>query len=223
VAFDPQSVAAQTGLAAVLAARVRERQSDSPAADIERAEEAVKQALALSPRSTSVHSVRGELLRAEGRCDEATREYETVLASNRNSMPALFGIGICKVLSGSVGEAIQPLEESIRLEPSNPYIVYRYDWLGLTHLLLSRTDQAIFWFEKARSVSPGISGPHAHLAAAYALNGETGRAAPELAEARKLAGDDRYSSVTKTWVPEARALADTTYFAGLRKVGVPEE
>jgi TolB-like protein/DNA-binding winged helix-turn-helix (wHTH) protein/Tfp pilus assembly protein PilF len=223
VALDPQSVAAQTGLAGVLMARVREGQTDSPAADIERAEGLVKQALALSPRSASVHFIKGDLLRTEGRCHEAIPEYETVLASNQNSMLALFGIGICKVLTGSVGEAIQPFEESIRLDPRHPYIVYRYDWLGLAHLLLSHTDQAIVWFEKARSVSPGISGSHAHLASAYALNGETGRAADELAEARKLAGDDRYSSITKTWVPKARALADATYVAGLRKAGMPEE
>ena len=58
------------------------------------------------------------------------------------------------------------------------------------HLLQSRTDEAIVWLEKARNAMP------AHpifrlLASAYALKGETERAAAELAEARRLVGDDR--------------------------------
>jgi hypothetical protein len=66
------------------------------------------------------------------------------------------------------------------------------------------------------------------LAAAYALNGETERAAAELAEARKLSADDRYTSITRLkaryWgVPKARARFEATFFAGLRKAGMPEE
>ena len=51
-----------------------------------------------------------------------------------------------------------------------------------------------------------------------------------LAEARRLSGDDRYSSLARLqavvgyWgVPRVRALFEATYFAGLRKAGVPEE
>jgi hypothetical protein len=42
-------------------------------------------------------------------------------------------------------------------------------------------------------------------------------------------GDDRYSSITRLkavryfGVPKIRALFETTYFAGLRKAGMPEE
>ena len=51
----------------------------------------------------------------------------------------------------------------------------------------------------------------------------------ELAEARRLVGDDRYSSIARlraveSWgAPKIRALVETTYFAGLRRAGVPEE
>jgi len=97
------------------------------------------------------------------------------------------------------------------------------------HLLQSRTDEAIFWFEKARSANPEHSSSPAYLASAYALNGETERAATELAEARRLAGDDRFSSIarvkaSRSWgVPKISALHEATYFAGLRKAGMPEE
>ena len=62
-----------------------------------------------------------------------------------------------------------------------------------------------------------------------ALTGYPERATAELSEARKLIGDDRYSSIAHvravaSWgVPEICDLAEITYFAGLRKAGVPEE
>jgi adenylate cyclase len=197
LALDPQSVAAQILLANVLLNRVRENLTDSRAADIERAEGLVRQALAISPNNPMVHLAKGQLLRTQRRCEEAIPEYDMVLASNRNSVAALLGLGICKVLVGSVNEAIPLFEQSIRLDPRDPYVVYRYDWIGLVHLLQSRTDEAIIWFEKARSVNPAMSGPHAHLASAYGLKAETERAAAELAEARRLSGEGSFPSIAR--------------------------
>ncbi len=157
-----------------------------------------------------------------------SRIRHRVIASDRNSVAALLGTGICKVWVGSVNEAIPLFQQTIRLDPRAPYVVYWYDWVGQVHLLESRTDEAIVWFEKARSVNPAISSPHAHLAAAYALKGETERAAAELAEARRVSGEGSFSSIARLsrgyyGVPKIRALYEATYFAGLRKAGVPEE
>jgi len=225
LAIDPQSVEAKIRLANTLAARVREGQSDSGAADIERADGLLTQALRLSPRNAFVHSVKGGLLRAQRRWDEAIPEYQAALSSDRNLTHALFGIGICRVMTGLVEEAVQPLEQSIRLDPRDPNIVYRYQWLGLAHLLQSCIDEAIVWFEKARSISPGLPQPHAALASAYGLKGDAERAAAELAEARRLSAGDRFSSIARIRMGDwgQRALAEATFFAGLRLAGMPEE
>jgi tetratricopeptide (TPR) repeat protein len=104
-----------------------------------------------------------------------------------------------------------------------------YGRIGFAHLWQSRTDEAIIWAEKARDANPARFPPHSALAAAYALKGETERAAAELAEARRLVGDDRYSSIarlraTANWfAPNIQALREATFFVGLRKAGVPEE
>jgi predicted Zn-dependent protease len=93
----------------------------------------------------------------------------------------------------------------------------------------SRTDEAILWLERARNANPVLPLPRAPLASAYALKGETERAAAELAEARRLSSDNRYSSLARLkaaqylGVASVRALFETTYLAGLRKAGVPEE
>jgi tetratricopeptide (TPR) repeat protein len=64
------------------------------------------------------------------------------------------------------------------------------------HLLQSRIEEAILWFEKARSAHPGLAPQHALLASAYALKSEHERAAEELAEARRL-NSNRYSSIAR--------------------------
>jgi len=95
--------------------------------------------------------------------------------------------------------------------------------------LQSRTDEAIVWLEKARSAIPANPFVRSRLASAYALRNETERAAAELAEARRLVGDDRFSSIARLrtkgyWgVPKTRALYEATYFVGLRKAGMPEQ
>jgi hypothetical protein len=100
--------------------------------------------------------------------------------------------------------------------------------IGLVHLLQSRTDEAIIWLEKARNATPAHPLIRAWLASAYALKGETERAAVELAEARRLSPDDRFSSIARLrasryWgVPKIRALFKATHWAGLRKARVPE-
>jgi hypothetical protein len=98
------------------------------------------------------------------------------------------------------------------------------------HLLQSRIDEAIIWLERARNAIPARPGIRAQLAAAYALNDETERATGELAEARKLSADDRYSNIPRLRAvilvgatPKTRELYEATYLTGLRLAGMPEE
>ncbi len=228
LALDPKSVEAQTRLADALVDRVLDGESTSAAADIERANGLVGQALAASPRSLFAHHVKGNVLRAQNRYEEAIPEYETVLASNPNAVGALGNIGQCKFFTGSIEEPLPLVERAIRLSPRDPYIYFWYLQIGRARLLQSRTDEAILWLEKARSANPAHPPTHAFLASAYALKGESERAATELAEARRLSGDDRYSSIAHLQavgyfgVPKVRALFEATYFVGLRKAGMPE-
>jgi len=75
LALDPLSVEAQTQLANVLVGRVLVGITDSAAADFARAEGLVGDALAASPRSAYAHFVKGRVLRAQNRWEEAVPEY----------------------------------------------------------------------------------------------------------------------------------------------------
>jgi len=228
LALDPQSVAAKSWLALTLANRVINQMTDRIAGDIARAQGLIGEALAESPRSATVHFAKGEVLRAQKRYDEAIPEYETVLAFDRNSASALLALGHCKLMTGSIEELIPLVEQAIRLSPRDPQIAVMCYRIGEVHLLQSRTDKAISWLEKARSANPELQYVHAFLASAYALKGETERAAAELAEARRLVGDDRYSTIAHLkvgylGVPNIRALFEATFLVGLHKAGIPEE
>jgi tetratricopeptide (TPR) repeat protein len=229
LALDPQSVEAQSRLAHSLVVRALDLRTDSATADIARAEGLIGEALATSPRSAYAHLVKGTVLRAQNRWEEAIPEYETALALDRNLVGALAGLGFCKLYAGSIDEVIPLQEQAIRLSPRDPGVGWWYGLIGTVHLLQSCTDEAIVWLEKARRAIPAAPIVHAHLASAYARRGETERAAAELAEARRLSGDDRFSSLARLraaqyWmVPKTRALYETTVFAGFRKAGVPEE
>jgi adenylate cyclase len=231
LALDPQSVEAQSRLAAALVNRMLELTTDSAAADLARAEGLVDQALAASPRYAFAHFVKGRLLRAHKRWEEAIPEFEAALALDHNSVYALASLGWCKLCAGSIEEVIPRLEQAIRLSPRDPFIGWFYYLIGTVHLLQSRIDEAIVWLEKGRSARPTVPFPRSRLASAYALRGETERAAAELAEARRLDGGDLFSSIAHVkadsgawWgVPKVRTLFEGTYFAGLRKAGMPEE
>ena len=226
--LDPRSVEAQSQLALTLIARVFDEMTDSPAADIKRAEGLIGQALAISPHSPTAHYAKGQVLRAQRRCEEAVPEYEIAIGSDRNQASALAYLGWCKLSIGSIEETILLEEKAIRLSPRDPHIFNRYGAIGLVHLLQSHTEEAIVWFEKARTASPGSQYPHAWLAGAYGLKGELDGAAAELAEARRLSTDGRSFAVARLrsgpfGVPTVRALYETTYFAGLRKAGLLEQ
>jgi len=216
-------------LAAALAGRVLDDMTPSRDADIERAEELVERALAQFPDNPQAHYAKGQVLRGQNRFNEAIAEYETALAFNRNLVNAYAHIGRCKLFTGSAEEAILRHEQAIRLSPRDPAIDLWYHRMGQAHLVQSRIDEAILWLERGRSANPAFPAHHAWLAAACALEGDTERAVAELAEARRLSGDDRYSSIARLQtsgyfaVPSVRALFDATFFAGLRKAGMPEE
>jgi adenylate cyclase len=228
LALDPQSVEAKSGLAVVLSIRVINGMAGSKATDLVRADSLADEVLAALPRSAPIHAVKGTVLRAQHRCEQVIAEFETALASDRNLVFALYGLALCKLLTGSIDEMIPLAEQAIRVSPRDPSIGWWYFWIGTVHLLKSRIEEAVVWFEKGRSVMPGVANFHARLAAAYALSGEEERAAAELTEARRLNGDI-YSSLARVetggdWgVPKVRALFEATYFAGLRKAGMPEE
>jgi tetratricopeptide (TPR) repeat protein len=235
LALDPHSVEAKSLVATRLAVQAGNRWTDTPAGDIQRAQELAGEAIAAAPSYWYAHEVKANILRFQGRCEEAVPEYQIAVLLNPNRVSALDFLAWCKLMNGSIEEVIPIEEQAIRLSPRDPFIGNFYIRIGQVNLLQSRTDEAIGWFEKARPTPSAPAMVQAWLSSAYALKGDGKRAAVELGQAQRLARDDRYSSIARLraagtlggpgyWgVPKVRALYETTYFAGLRKAGLPEE
>jgi tetratricopeptide (TPR) repeat protein len=121
LALDPNSVEAQSRLAAALIARAQPKDPASGAADQQRAEELIARALATSPGDPLTHRVKGNLLRFTRRCTEAIPEFEISFAADRNNPYTLVGLSVCKYLTGgSDKQAIALVEQAIRLSPRDP-------------------------------------------------------------------------------------------------------
>jgi adenylate cyclase len=91
--------------------------SDAPDVDLQRADDLVARALAVSPNNAWAHFVKGQVLRAQSRFEDAAIEYETAIAFDRNLANAYAWLGRSKFLIGSVDEVIPPTEYAIRLSP----------------------------------------------------------------------------------------------------------
>jgi TolB-like protein/class 3 adenylate cyclase/Flp pilus assembly protein TadD len=228
LALDPGSAEAKTRLALEFTSRVLLQMSSNRDADLARAQDLLAQ---VSPDTPLAHWAKGQLLRAQRRYTDAIPEYEAAIALDPNLPSAYGNLAQTKLLTGSFEEVNPLVEQAIRLSPRDPQLGYWYDLIGLTHLLQSRTDEAIVWLEKARSAIPTRPFIHADLAAAYGLKGDSKRAAAELAEARRLSvNSDTYSSIAKegrfrvdSLAPKVRDLFQAIYEAGWRKAGMPEE
>jgi adenylate cyclase len=228
LALDMGCVQAKALLACALTGRVLDQLADAPAVDLKRAEMLIAELLAVAPRDPIAHFAKAQVLRAQNRFEEAIPEYEIAVGSNRNWVMAIAALGICKFLAGAIEEAIPAQEQAIRLSPRDVHIPNWYWRIGMVHLLKSRPGEAIGWLQRAKRANPLLAGPRAWLAAAYTLAGDTEGATAELAEAGRLSGDDRYSSIARlrravAYGAKTSALAETTLFAGLRQAGMPEE
>ena len=228
LALDPGSIQARGLLAQALSGRVLEQMTETPAADLERAEALISDVLAASPHDPVAHLSRGRVLHAKSQYEAAIPEYERAVALDRNSVAAIANLGLCKFFAGAIEEAIPAQEQAIRLSPRDPRLPNWYWRIGMVHLLKARIDDAISWLERARNANPQLAGPRAWLASAYALAGNSDGAATELVEARRLSGDNRYASIAgfkhaAALGAKLHAVAEDTFFAGLRKAGMAEE
>lgn len=227
--LDPGSVEAQSRLAITLVNRVLNFRPLTSGSDIERAKALAAQAVSVSPRSAVTHYAKGQVLRVQGRHQEAIHEYEAVLALDRNWVWAFADIGRCKIFVGPVDEAIPAQQHAIRLSPRDPNLAIWYYRIGQAHLIQSRIDEAIGWLERACAANPAPAFFHAYLASACALKGDSKRAAAELTEVRRLDAPGRLMTIAHYRrgfafaLPEIRPRVEATFFEGLRRAGMPAE
>ena len=228
----PGSVSAKIGLANALVTRTVGPFRTNDIDSLRRARDMIDSALAAAPNSAGAHYSKAYVLQAQGDCQDAIGEYEMTIALDRNATNGYALLGFCKLATGAISDVVPLEERAIRLDPLNPFLGGYYARMGIAELFQSHINQAVSLFEKARSAhatrqNEWVYQANSCLAAAYALKGDTRRAADALAVARE--SSEYPASIAEYrrragWLtnPNVAALADETYFKGLHLAGLPE-
>ena len=223
----PDLEEARIGLADILSNTVMSLISENRTEDLARAESLVSKALSSHPKSAWAHYVKGEVLRAQHRTDDAARLYQAALGLDRNYVPAIANLGYMRILNGQPGEAIPLLEQAIRMSPRDPLLPIWHSRIGLAEMFLERFDRAMASLETSRNLNPARVWCHMYLAANYALIGRIEDARPCLAEAQRIAPEltsiASYKVMSQVTHANAQALREKTLIHGLRLAGLRDE
>jgi len=231
LAIDPNNVRALNVLGVKFYLPAALGLSGDPKGDLERADQLESKALALDPDWTWPHDLKGNILRAQGRAEEAVAEHERALALDPSNMDAAAELGYDSQRLGEFDKSLEYIDKAIRGSPYDPALRWWYQGKAANDFGLKRYDQAIELARQAIAINPdNVPWAHAYLVAALALTGHD-------AEARE--GLQRYLALPSTgplrtiaaWKALNKSLGGDPRFVemnermndGLRKAGMPEE
>jgi adenylate cyclase len=200
LALDPTSAEVMISLANQTLRPIFEF-GDSKAFDqrLLRARTLADRARARAAGSESMLALQAQILRAEGRFDEALAAYTALMRSSGRFRSA---VAWCLIALGRSAEAVPLLEEAIRLDRDASARYTRYNALGLALVRVGRYEEAIGWLRAANEASSGSSPQISeNLAVAYAHAGKIADARRELLEYRKRMGG----------LPTARRMRHTVW------------
>ena len=208
--------------------------SGDPKGDLDRADQLESKALALDPDYAWAHDLKGGVLRAEGRTDEAVAEHERALALDPSNVDAAAQLGIDYRFLGRFDKSLEYLDRAILASPYDPSLAYWYDSKAWANFGLKRYDEAIELARRSIAITPSNPNSHVALVAALALTGHEGEArealqhylalpssgplktiaawnAHQMSQVPKQGGDPRFVEMSER------------SYDGLRKAGMPEE
>ena len=234
LSIDPNNIRALTWLSAKSLYSVTRGRSVDPEGDLRRADELVSKALALDPNYARAHSLKGGILRAQGRLDEAIAEHERALALDPALVVADEGLGQDYLFLGKFEKSLEFNDKAIRLSPHEPTLFLLYNNEAADYFGLKQYDEAVESARRAITINPNnVPFAHAILVAALALTGHETEAREALqrylalpvSEPRTIAAWKAYhkaGGVNERIDPRVLEMYDRGYEA-LRKAGMPEE
>jgi tetratricopeptide (TPR) repeat protein len=186
LAADPNNVHALTVLSVKFLFPVALGRSADPKGDLGRADELVSRALALDPNFAGAHVVRANILRVQGRLDDAIAESERALALDPAHVDAYGTIGGAYSQLGQFEKGLEFTDKAIRLSPHDSGLIYWYADKASDYIGLGQYDQAIEWARRAVAVGPNDPSAHYVLGRAYGHLGQADKALEEYGKGIEL-------------------------------------
>ncbi|MDT8322127.1 MAG: tetratricopeptide repeat protein [Xanthomonadales bacterium] len=171
--IDPNSVSSLTGLGTVYTLQRK------PSL----AEERLRQAIGLHPGDWSAYNSLGYFLYKSGRYFQAAREYEYVVALDRNNTMGWSNLGAAYMLAGKLESALETYRRALEIEPWQS----AYANMGLMYYYLGRPQEAIEAQLRSVELAPGDHLAWSNLGDALWMGGRTAEAQEAFGTAKHLA------------------------------------
>jgi adenylate cyclase len=227
LAIDPNNVRALTALGNKFWFPAALGLSSDPKGDFERADELESKALALDPNDTWAHSLKGWILLAHGRNEEAVAEFERALTLDASFADADVGLGFDYMRLGEFDKSFEYFDKAIRASPHDPWLARFYGGKAFANFGLKNYDQSIEWARRAIAINPNIANMHLNLVAALAFTDHDAEAREALqrylalpSSGPKTIAACKAHIESQHWLP---AGVSERMYDGLRKAGMPEE
>ncbi len=143
-------------------------------------------AVQLNPMSGVAHGAKAQAFTPYGRYREWIQECETAISLNPNLSQPLTLLAAGRFRTGEFEKAIVAGKEAMRVSPHDPGIAFAPLHVGNSYIATHDYAHGLKYLEMLRATSPLVWRPHASLAVAYELAGNTEGAQTELADARRL-------------------------------------
>jgi DNA-binding winged helix-turn-helix (wHTH) protein/TolB-like protein/rhodanese-related sulfurtransferase len=187
IAKAPRFPEALSALGVMLVNKIEGPDDPDDDQDHRRAREVITQAYNIAPMNATVLVAEGRLLEAERNCAAAMPMYKNALYVEPTNVKALSGEAICALTAGRPDQAIPLLQETLRLDPLNPHVHWRYERLAESTFKVGQFDSAIQWLQRegittldpaSSQIGPGTNQlPYMYLIAAHDHIGDKKRAA----------------------------------------------
>jgi adenylate cyclase len=182
------------------------------------AEALARRAVALDGTDAEARTFLGEVLLYRGDREGALAEAERALAMTPNLASAHGWRGAALIFSGRPKEGLTSLESSIRLDPRDPLLALRLNYVALGHYLLREYEPAIEAAKRGIRSNPDFPSTYRWLAAALGQIGRTAEAKEALKKAIAVAPAS-FDAFVRRRVPWHRPEDYAQMLEGLRKAG----
>jgi adenylate cyclase len=221
--LDPGFAAAHAELAYAHVAEIIRGLADDPKANIDAAEDAAENAVAIDSRDPAARCALGRVLVFRHAFERAIGEMEAAIALNANFDRAYYGLGLALLYGGRSEESIAQFETGIRLSPRSPVLWAYWMMLGLAYTNLQNYTEATASFDKAIQQPNAAYLPFAYAAAALGQLGRIDEANSMIGEAKRRNPEVSIDTVANT-VSRLGPNSGVDWITdGLRKAGLSEK
>src|SRR5205807_6303152 len=127
-----------------------------------------EQAIRIKPHYAEVHHNLGNILREQGKMQQAVACYQEALRLKPDYAKALINLGIALVALGKPAEAVGLMERALELEPD---FYEAFNSLGAARSTMGDLDGAVVAYREALELAPDYAEAHWNLALVWLLQG----------------------------------------------------